>query len=146
MLIHENWPWQGYFTLALYNKITGQWKIVRTKNLITNAGLNWLRDRMYGASGDVLTDLAVGTGGTPPAPTDIALEAEVAPRKAAVYSAGGTGELTTDAFWDHTEINVHIREVGIFAGQILVARAKVDMDKTSQESLTITRLDLLGRG
>lgn len=145
MLIRDGWPWQGYFTLALYNRKTGLWRIVETKNLITNAGLNWLRDRMYGASSQVYTEMSVGTDSTPAQPTDIALVAEVAPRKTVVFTPGGAGQLTADAFWNETEVNVYIREVGIWAGTILVARAIVDLNKTDQESLTITRTDTLGR-
>jgi hypothetical protein len=145
MLIKDKWPWQGFFSLALYNKITGECKVVETKNLITNAGLNWLRDRMYGASSLIYTEMAVGTGSTAAQPTDTALEAEVGPRKSVVFTPGGAGQLICDSFWNETEINVHIREVAIFAGTVMVARAIVDINKSNQESLTITRTDTLGR-
>lgn len=144
MLVRDSWPWTGRFVLTLENRLTGAIRVVEVPNLITDAGLNWLRDRMQGRSDDYLTDLAVGTDGRAAQPTDAALFGEVS-RKAVVLSQPETGVSLADAFWDHTEANVHIREVGVYAGTILVARAVVDVPKSNQESLTVTRRDTLAR-
>lgn len=145
MLMRDQWGWTGDFILNLTNVFTGATRTIAVPNLLTDAGLNWLRDRMQGQSNDWLTEIALGTDSTPASAEQAALFAEIAPRKSVVVSQPETGVSLCDALWDHTEANVRIRELGIFAGTILVARAVVDVTKTGQESLTVTRRDTLKR-
>lgn len=145
MLSGDPWGWSGTFSLTLTNRATGESRLVEVRNQITDGGLNWLRDLMQGRASLPLTEIALGTDGRATQSGDIALYGEVAPRKTVIMSLSGTGVSVCDAFWDDTEANVQIRELGIFAGAVLVARAVIDVPKTSQESLTVTRRDTLKR-
>lgn len=145
MLTKDNWQWSGSFDLALHNTVTGASRLIEVTNLLTDGGLNWLRDRMQGRSTEYFTEIALGTDGRAAQGSDQALYGEVLPRKPVIISQPETGVSLCDAFWSETEANVHIRELGIYAGPILVARAVVDVEKTSQESLTVTRRDILKR-
>lgn len=82
--------------LVIEDQVTKRRRVVSLgENLIVNAGLNALKDRMFnsGTSQDPFTYCALGTGATAEAATDTALQTE-ARRAAATYAAGGTGVCT----------------------------------------------------
>ena len=59
--------------------------------MITNAGLNLLRNWMYGDSVNALSHIAVGTGGAAPQATDTTLETEVVRKVFGALSKGSVG-------------------------------------------------------
>lgn len=152
--VRDPWRWRGGFDVALADKLTGRIELVRwVPNLITDLGLAMTIDLWAGDQSAGWAYIAVGTDSTPPANGNTQLGAEVA-RKAVTFEKR-TGELLATVFFDDTEANVLIRELGLFGGSaatgavdsgILVARAVVSINKTNQHSLTITRRDLLARG
>ncbi len=150
--LRESWRWRGIFEVTLTDRRTGLDRVV-VPNLIVDGGLGLTLDLWAGTETKGWGYIAIGTDGTAPAPGQTRLFEEVT--RKAVALEKGSGELRATVFFDDTEANVHIREIGLFGGStatsapdtgILVARAVVDINKTNQHSLTITRRDLLSRG
>ena len=126
------------------------------RNLITNAGLNLLRDALKGDVGDTaIKFLAWGDDATNPSVGDTALGNEEGRRQITRRSVlGGTGVLQTTAIIASTEGNDQIEELGFFAGTdatavagsgVLVARVLYSHLKTSLESIQVDRTDTLAR-
>jgi len=89
------------------------------QNLVTTVGLQWVMDRIGGASGNnylPMSYLAVGNqvGPTAAALTDVALEAELE-RVPCTYSRAATVG-TFSGFFNIAEANGTITEVGYFGG------------------------------
>lgn len=86
----------------------------RVHNLVPLSGRNLIRDFMAGDPVSGLTYLAIGTDGTPPAASDVALGAEVH-RAPFTSLSKGTGQLTITYYLGSTVANGStLREVGVF--------------------------------
>lgn len=127
-------------------------------NLITDVGLNMLRDALSGAIADgEIKYVALGSGNTAPANGQTQLVTEEF-RKAVTSQANQAtaGELETILFVADTEANTFTtEEIGWFAGTaasgtadtgVMIARVLYSRAKTNLESWTIRRLDQIKRG
>ncbi|MCT8978649.1 hypothetical protein N4T77_18835 [Clostridium sp. CX1] len=128
-------------------------------NLITDAGLNMLRDMLSGVINDAqIKYVALGNNATVPINTDIKLGAEqfrkiVTSRNNDPVQAG---KLYTELYIADTEANsFKCEEIGWFAGGganatkdsgICMARILYSRQKSSTESWTIRRTDTISRG
>lgn len=145
--------WSGSVRLIIATSTRRQ--IVSLTNLITDAGLNLMRDVLAGLASDgEIKYVAVGTGSTPPAATDMGLETEVFRKAVTKRDAPGTGQVQTTCHVASYEGNYSIQEVGWFAGPdatptpgsgILVARVLYARTKDELESWQIVRTDTFGR-
>lgn len=156
MRADERWPaWTGTVTVITRDR-RGRFTSRRTfRNLITNAGLNLLRDALGGFVTDAqIHYVAIGTSGTAPAAGDTQLGAEVY-RKAVtrVDNTVGTGQVKTTLLLAPTDsAGTAIAEIGWFAGAsatatansgVLVAHVLYSHTHTNQESIQIDRTDTL---
>lgn len=144
-MLRERWPgWKGQFRVEFLEARSGR-LIAQSviDNLITDGGINYTYQRWAGLVADPFTDIGVGTDGRAAANGDVALYAEVL-RKAIAPSVTPAGLESAVVFTD-VEANVTIREIGLFAGAVLVARATCELAKDDQISLRITRVDDLAR-
>ena len=155
----EKSNWLGQWEIEIKeNGLTKE--IVPLKhNLITDAGLNMLRDMLSGAITDAqIKYVALGNDATAPANTDPQLVAEqfrkvVTSRDADPVTAG---KLYTELYIADTEANTFkAEEIGWFAGVaagagvntgILIARILYSRQKSATESWTIRRTDTISRG
>ena len=154
MLIRAHLGWQGLVDVSVYRD--GQLvDRVEIRNLITNAGLNLLRDAMKGDVGDTQVKyLAWGDDATAPTTSDIALGNEEGRRQITSRTATSIGVLSQTTIIASTEGNNQIEELGFFAGVgatittdsgVLLARVLYSHLKTNQESIQVDRTDTLAR-
>ncbi len=123
----------------------------RRKNLITDVGLDMVRDALDTAAFDAeIKRVALGTDNTAPALTDTQLGAEIFRKVVTSTSTPATGQLQTIWYIAPAEAVAAIEEIGWFAGAaagaginsgILVARVLYSRNKTALESIQIERLD-----
>ncbi|MHB1651384.1 MAG: hypothetical protein ACYCVD_02770 [Desulfitobacteriaceae bacterium] len=155
----EMTAWLGQWELEI--KENGRIKeIVPLKhNLLTDVGLNMLRDMLSGAITDAqIKYVGLGNSATAPANTDTQLGAEqfrkvVTSRNTDPVTAG---KLYTELYIADTEANAFkCEEIGWFAGVgatatastgIMIARILYSRQKASTESWTIRRTDIISRG
>ena len=151
--------WLGQWEIEI--KENGKVKeIVPIKhNLITDAGLNMLRDMLSGAITDAqIKYVALGNGTTAPANADTKLVAEQF-RKVVTSRNNDpilSGKLYSELYVADTEANTFkCEEIAWFAGVnatatvntgICVARILYSRQKSSTESWTIRRTDTISRG
>ncbi len=133
--------------------------VKRMKNLITNVGLNMMRDGLYGPGGaqDLeIKILGIGSDNTAPLVTDTTLGTETFRKARTSQSKPGTGQQTYVQYIDPTEAIGVIEEFGWFAGAaalvgtpnsgIMVSRVLYSRVKTALESLQIERTDTFVEG
>lgn len=83
--------------------------------MITNAGLNLLRNWLYGDSVNTLSHIAVGTGTANPQATDTTLQTELLRKTISAKSKGTDGKFTLQLDILTTECNGStLTEVGAF--------------------------------
>ena len=128
------------------------------KNLLTNVGLNMMRDGLYGPGGaqDLeIKYLAIGSDNTAPAVGQTQLVVETFRKARTSQSKPGTGQQRYVQYIDPTEAIGVIEELGWFAGAaagagvnsgIMVSRVLYSRVKTSLESLQIERTDTFVEG
>ncbi len=136
----------GIYTFTLTNIITGEKKIFTKKNLITNAGKNYILKRMVAdqtPAGLRFTHCALGTGTTAPTVADTQLQTEIYRNNMASGSENTNVGFWT-AFYTATETAGTYREFGIFINGTstansgtLFSRVAINITKTNTESLTI---------
>lgn len=159
MNIKNESSWIGQWELEVREKGELKEVIPLTHNLITDAGLNFLRDFLRGTVTDgQIKYVGLGTGTTQPANGDSQLAAEqfrkiVTSRNADPLVAG---KLYTELYIADTEANdFKCEEVGWFAGTsatatansgVMIARILLSRQKSSTESWTIRRTDTISRG
>ncbi|MCT8978313.1 hypothetical protein N4T77_17125 [Clostridium sp. CX1] len=128
-------------------------------NLITDAGLNMIRDMLKGAINDAqIKYVALGNDSTPPDPADIKLKSEQF-RKVVTNRNNDpvqAGKLYTELYVADTEANsFKCEEIAWFAGVgatatkdsgICIARILYSRQKSATESWTIRRTDTVSRG
>lgn len=153
--MRDNLSWLGEFQIAILSP--NERKVVRIKNLITDAGLNYFIDLLRGAIGPPIgiRYVALGTSNTQPSTTDVKLGNEFFRKAITKQETIGTGQLQSTWYIAPFEANdVQIEEIGIFAGPdatstkdsgILVARVLWQHTKNQLESLQIVRTDTIGR-
>lgn len=125
-------------------------------NLITDAGLNMVRNALNGElTSTEIRYLAVGTSATTVSTTQTQLGAEIFRTLFISSSKPATGQLEKTAVILETEAVANIREIGIFAGStatatansgIMVSRVLYSRNKTNLESIQIVRRDTIQRG
>ncbi len=134
----------------------GRVEVEEFDNLITNAGLNFIRDVLIGEQTDgFIKYIALGTGEVAPADADTTLGSEQFRKTPAIKQDDGLGRAETISYINPNEGNFHIKELGWFAGDSatgskdtgqLIARVLYDRDKTNLESIQIERIDEFERG
>ena len=153
--MHEHHPWTGTVTVRILDAETGaERERVTFPNLITDAGLDLLRDALMDGTDARIRYLALGAGATAPASGDTTLTDERWRTEISQRTALGTGQLDTVVYVPPGEANDFIiEEIGWFAGSgagpsantgTLLARVLYNHDKTALESLQIDRLDTIG--
>ncbi|GAB6170945.1 hypothetical protein JCM15765_04230 [Paradesulfitobacterium aromaticivorans] len=151
--------WLGQWELEISEN--GQIKevIPLKPNLLTDAGLNMMRDMLSGAITDAqIKYVALGNNATAPANTDIQLGAEQFRKIVTNRNTDPVtpGKLYTELYIADTEANAfRCEEIGWFAGAgatatantgIMIARILYSRQKANTESWTIRRTDTISRG
>jgi hypothetical protein len=152
-MVRESLLWSGSVRIVI--ETSTRRRVVSLTNLITDAGLNLMRDALAGLATDVeIKYVAVGTGSTAPAPSDTKLVNEVFRKPVTKQELVGTGQVQTTVYLAPYEANAAIAEIGWFAGPdagpakdsgILVARVLYSRTKSELESWQIVRTDTFGR-
>lgn len=130
-------------------------KVVSLQNLITDAGLNLIRQALADAAFDAeIKYVALGTSNVAPAATDTKLGNEVFRKQVTKQEFPATGQVQTTCYIAPYEGNYAIQEIGWFAGAgataakdsgVLVARVLYARTKNELESWTISRQDNFSR-
>lgn len=137
---------RGEFMLELRDKESGK---VRKRIAFHNLVLNTMFDALL--TGSTLKWLcgyiSLGTGVTPPQPTDTALQSQIIRKSGTVTTEWGTGHcsVTTETFFNTTEANGDLSEVGMGNSSSLYVRElirdangnPVVITKTDQDTLTV---------
>ena len=147
----------GRYTFIARDARTGRelWRKRLENQLMTVNQI--VRDQMllgtFAGPDDVLQIkyLAFGTGTTPAAASDTALETEVFRKQVTQQSYPSTGTVRTIVALTDTEANFTIREIGVFAGPdasstagsgTLLSRVNVSIEKNNNIILDIIRQDV----
>ena len=116
--------------------------------MITNSGLNLLRDTLY----DQITHIAVGSSDAP-LDNPIQLGAEIFRVQLTGREKTATGILDTVTSLLDIDGSMAIREIGVVANGTdspntgtLISRVLWKRDKTALETIQISRTDTIGRG
>ena len=146
--------WRGEIEIVIYDldgKIRDR---VKFRNLITDLGLNQVRDAYLNFTDQSEPEfLAFGSDDTAPTNGDVLLGDEFGRVPITDTDAGGTGVAITRAFISAIEGNEQvIEELGWFAAAnedpdtgVLLARVLYNRNKTELESILVTRTDTFGR-
>lgn len=109
------------------------------KNVIVqnffSAVISYLNGTTSAAIG--ITKFGFGTGTTAAAKSDTALETSVF-EKAITSKSTGSTYYKCKVVLAPAECNFRIREIGVFAGSLLISRVNVDKTKTSNNQYTVT--------
>lgn len=112
------------------------------RNLLVNAGLNLVLDRLVGTSEAVMSHMGVGTGSTAAAAGNTALETALGARKALTSSTVTGSSIAYVGAWAAGESTGAITEAGIFnassSGTMLCRSVFSAVNKAAADSLTIT--------
>lgn len=96
MFEQETITMRGDVVIETFDPATGVSKERReVKNLVVNAGKQFIASRMAGASAGVMSHMSVGTGTTPAAAGDTALQTEIG--RVALSSLAVAGAVVTHA-------------------------------------------------
>ena len=119
---------------------------VESTNLVTTVGKQFISRRITGEEMTGLTYMAVGTGTTDPAVSDIALETETL-RKLLTECEQGDANFYSTVYLLASECSFYLKEGGLFGGAAagaaadsgsLLCRFLLDFDNTTlQQDLTI---------
>lgn len=151
MRIREETKWQGRIRV-IATFADGTQEVDEFDNMITNDGLNLLRDSLRGQGDQQIKYVALGADSTAVAATDSALYDERERFPVTSQTAGAAGVLNTLCFVQAYEATTFVtEEVGWFAGAAtdalnsgtLVARVLYSRAKTGLESLQIERTDTI---
>jgi hypothetical protein len=146
--------WNGKFIITVKNK--DEEETITVNNVITNSGLNLLRNFLSGDATDgQLKYLAVGTSSASVNFTDTQLGGEFFRTEFISQNITSTGVLNSNTILFETEGVGQIEEIGIFAGAtastvsnsgIMISRILFSRNKTNLESIQFQRVDTIGRG
>lgn len=129
--------------IQLWEAATGRLlRTVRRHNLVVSAGRNLLRDFLNGDAVSGLTHFAIGTGTTPAAAGDIALQAEIL-RDVITKKTKDVAKLTVQYYLSSTQANGSaLAEAGLFnaaVGGTMYARVThAVINKTASLAVTYT--------
>lgn len=151
--------WLGQWEIEIKENGTVKEVVPIKHNLITDAGLNMIRDMLKGAITDAqIKYVALGNDPTPPDPADVSLKSEQF-RKVVTNRNNDPvqhGKLYTELYVADTEANgFKCEEIAWFAGTgatatkdsgICIARILYSRQKSVTESWTIRRTDTISRG
>ena len=152
--MESNWKWKSNVKVTVSDLDGNIIDIQEFHNLITNVGLNMMRDGLYGPGGAQNLEikvLGIGSNNTPPAVGQTQLLAETFRKARTSQSKPGTGQQTYVQYIGPTEAIGVIEELGWFAGAaadpgtpnsgIMVSRTLYSRVKTNLESIQIERTD-----
>lgn len=148
--------WKGRFDIFIKSQ-NGDWEHDRTiNNLITDTGLNLLRNLLQGTATDgQIKYIAVGTSSVSVASTQTQLGTEIFRKPVLTRTALTTGSVQSVTILTETEAVANIQEIGIFAGStastasnsgVMISRILYSKNKTNLESIQIQRTDTIARG
>ncbi len=150
--------WGGTFQIIIETpEGPGKRRVINLKNLITDAGLNYLAQLLNGVinAPTEIRYFAFGTSNVAPAATDIKLGNEVFRKVVTKQERPGTGQLVTTVFVASYElVGTAVAEIGIFAGPtatatansgVMLARVLYSRTKTALESWQVQRTDTIQR-
>ena len=147
--VDATYGWRSNVTIIERDAATNAIRDVRrAHNLITNGGLNWLRDVVTGVNSDgTIDELAWGDGAVAPTVNDTSLGNELG-RKAVDDRANGPGNgaAITTVLLLSAEANEQIEEFGWIASTTLIARVLDSRLKDESISLQVDRTDTFARG
>ncbi len=146
--------WSGTFEIIITTPTKR--RTVQLRNLITDAGLNYIRDLLDGSINPPtqIQYVALGSSNTPASATDVKLGAEFFRKLVTKQEIPGTGQVSSTCYVAPYEANQQIEEIGVFAGPsatsakdsgVLIARVLWSHLKTELESLQIVRTDTISR-
>lgn len=146
--------WEGTFYITITSPTRR--KTVQLTNLITDAGLNYVRDLLDGSINQPtqIQYIALGSSITAPAAADVKLGNEFFRKAVTKQDLPGTGQVSSTCYVAPYESNQQIEEIGVYAGPnatatvdtgVLVARVLWSHLKTELESLQIVRTDTISR-
>ena len=85
--------------------------------VVTNSGLNLLRDGLSGANNPKLLYIAVGSGTAAPSTGDTALGNETFRKAITAFTNGTNGEVTATLYLAQNDaVGLDIEEIGIYGG------------------------------
>ena len=115
------------------------------KNLVVNTGLSHITSRLLGASSNVMSHMALGSGVTAAAAGDTALQSQISSRKAltsATQSGTNNESIVYVATYNAGENTGAITEAGIFnastSGTMLCRTVFAVVNKAAGDTLQIT--------
>ncbi len=147
--------WSGKIKITTFYK-NGKVEIDELENIITDAGLNFIRDLLIGEEPEGrIKQLALGGSSDSPAAENTELGDEQFRKPTTILQEDGTGRAETITYISPNEANFQIEEIGWFAGEdatdtpdsgVMIARVLYSKEKTTLESIQIDRVDELERG
>ncbi len=146
--------WSGTFEIIITTPTKR--KTVQLRNLITDAGLNYIRDLLDGSINPPtqIQYIALGSSNTLASASDTRLGAEFFRKPVTKQEIPGTGQVASTVYVAPYEANQQTEEIGVFAGPgatsakdsgVLIARVLWSHLKTELESLQIVRTDTISR-
>lgn len=125
--------------------VTGQNGEVKTEvthpNLVVDVGKNYVASRMVGTTSAVMSNMAIGQGGTPAAGTDIALGGELG-RVALASGTAAANVVTYNASFPAGTGTGPITEAGIFnaasQGTMLCRSTFAVVNKGDSDAMSVT--------
>lgn len=149
-MFKEKTGWYGAFKIHVLP--TGEYFYI--PNRITNAGLNLIRNALYGDTVDAeINYIAVGDNNTAVNDADTQLGNEIFRAAVTSRTKTSTGVLDVETFLLDSDGAMTIREIGVFAGGTsspntgtMISRVLWSRDKTNLETIKISRTDTIGRG
>ena len=146
--------WTGTFEITITTPTKR--KTIQLQNLITDAGLNYIRDLLDGSINPPteIRYIALGSSNVAPAVSDTKLGNELFRKPVTKQELPGTGQVSSTCYVAPYEANFQIEEIGVFAGPtataekdtgILIARVLWSHLRTELESLQIVRTDTISR-
>lgn len=155
--IAERLVWSGRISVVRFDLAGREIGRDDIPNLITDVGLNYLRDILdgtIGSSDTAIKYIAPGTSNTAPANGQTQLGNEVFRKAVTKQETPATGQLKTTVYIAPYEANQQIEEIGVFAGPnatasantgVMIARVLYSRLKTNLESWNVERIDTLAR-
>jgi hypothetical protein len=148
--------WDGYFEIDILENGKLKEKIPLKHNLITDIGLDLIRDVLKGTAPFAsINFVALGNGTNAPAISNTLLQNELFRKQVSAKVSGTVGELITELYIADDEANsFSCKEIGWFGGieaaadantGIMIARVLFNRQKTIYESWLIRRIDTFGR-
>lgn len=154
-MVEANWKKTTNIKITAFDLDGNVKDVQEIKNLITTVGLNMIRDALHSV-GDVadceIKYVEVGTGNTPPALADVALDTYLFRKIMTTTSKPADGQTKCTVYITPAEAVDALEEIGWWAGTdaaageatgIMISRALYSRNKIALESLQIERTDTI---